>query len=147
MSQSFKYLRILTAVSLLLSVVIGFALDIISQSKAGFDGPLAHYMSYAFRINKIILAALLSVALLSDFQLRSSFFNKTVLQILGTICVILSMIGFGYLIMQHYSMGSYWSFAELYLFQTAYLLISLVVVGKGRKAEGAQMSSGGSFDE
>lgn len=130
MAQAFKYLRFITAIILPICVVYNFGRNIVIQSKTMLDGPLAHYFSYTFSINKIILALCLSVVLLFGFTLNLPRWGNGFLRITGILSVLLSLIGFLYLFKQSHFMGSFTMFGELYLFQLAYLLISLIIWAK-----------------
>ena len=131
MLRPFKYLKVLTAIILILCATSGFIGQLESQSNALLDGPLAHPMSYAFALNKITLVALLGVVLIFDFKFILPIWGKRFLRIFGLICIILSLIGFIFLIQQHLSMTSAWLlFSDLYIFQTAYLMVSCTLFAK-----------------
>lgn len=132
MKLLFKNLRYVTAAILLLCVSFGFLGQVRASLTAGFDGPLSNPMQYAFVFNKIILAALLAIVLIFDFEIKLPFWGRRFLRIFGITCVGLSLAGFAFLIRQQIDMiGLGWSlYIELYLFQAAYLMVSLILLGK-----------------
>jgi len=136
MLKTFRYLRVATAVSLLLCVALIFLRNIEAQLSAGFDGPFAHYMSYAFAFNKITLASFLALVLVFDFKIILPSWGRRCLRIIGLASVVLSLLGFVYLTQEvifdiHYRNNSLgFLFVEFYLFQLAYLLISCVALSK-----------------
>lgn len=111
------------------------------QSKAILDGPLAHYTSYTFALNKVVLALLLSIVLVFDFTINLPSWGNFALRITGLISVALSLSGFVFIISQLRFTGNYkMFFVELVLFQFAYFLISLVVLGKSYEAKWSYMN-------
>ena len=136
MLKAFRYLRVATAVSLLLCVAFIFLRNIETQLSAGFDGPLAHYMSYTFAFNKITLASFLALVLVFDFKIVLPSWGRRCLRILGVAGVILSLLGFAYLtkdmlFSSQFRQNNFGAlYFEFYLFQLAYLLVSCVALSK-----------------
>jgi len=130
MRNRIKYLRILVAIILPVCVIYNYVTSIIQQSQALLDGPLAHYMSHTFALNKVVLAICLSLVLLCDFKLRLPSWGNSVLRVIGIVSVVLSLIGFIYLIWQQAFLGYMRFLVELYVFQTAYLLVSFLILAK-----------------
>ena len=56
MLRAFKYLRIIVAIFLPLALLARFMQSLIVQLQAILDGPLAHYMHYAYALNKIAVS-------------------------------------------------------------------------------------------
>lgn len=144
MNQAFKYFRIIFAIILPIIPLIHFISDLISQSNALLDGPLSWYFSYTFAINDIALAVLISIVLLFDYEIILPSWGKKILGPIGWIALTLSLAGFLFLIMHNVSIGisryEILVFVELYLFQTAYVLISLLVLGKAYQAKWSHMN-------
>jgi len=142
MFQYFKYLRIALAIILLGSPIISFVTDLIRQQQALLDGPLAHYSSYTFSLNRIVLAILLSVVLLFDVSFKNLGRRKIILRTLGVISLLVSLVGLVYLFLNHHWMGIYFSkkMVPLYIFQLAYISVSLIVIGKAFDKDWAEMS-------
>lgn len=132
MKLLFKKLRFITAAMLLLCVSLGFLGEIRASLTEAFDGPLSNPIHYTLAFNKITLAALLAIVLIFDFEIRFPSWGRRFARIFGVICVALSLAGFAFLIRQQVEAISYsWSFfVELYLFQAAYLMVSMLLVGK-----------------
>ena len=146
MSKIFKYFRITLATVLPAYLLLRFAEDLSFQSKGGLDGPLAHHVSYAISLNKILYALLLSAILLFDVTLKLPSWGKSFFKFGSALCVILSLIGFVYIIREHsgfiinFGFKETNSFIELYLFQAAYLLTSLVFFGKSISTQWSNMN-------
>ncbi len=132
MAGAFKYIRILTAIVLPIIVIYNFLQSLIQQSQVILDGPLTHFISYTFAINKIVLAGFLSMVLWFDFKIDLPLWGNIVLRIFGLISILLSLIGFVYIFKQQ-QFSDMPFLAEFYLFQTAYLLISVIIWGKSFK--------------
>ena len=136
MQRAFKYLRFSTAALLMLTVVWIFLRNLQAQSAAGFDGPLSHYMSYTWAFNKITLASFLALVLTFDFKLILPSWGRRCLRILGLASVALSLLGLLYLTREMIFDRQYrdnnlsFLFAEFYLFQLAYFMVSCVALSK-----------------
>ena len=136
MKKAFKYLRIATAILLMIIVTWVFLRNIQAQSSAMLDGPLSSYISYTFAFNKITLASLLALVLVFDFKVVLPLWGKRCLRILGVASVILSLLGFASLTKEVLFNSQFRSnnlgliYFEFYLFQLAYLLVSCVILSK-----------------
>ena len=82
--------------------------------------------------------------LLFDYEIILPSWGKKILGPIGWIALTLSLAGFLFLIMHNVSIGisryEILVFVELYLFQTAYVLISLLVLGKAYQAKWSHMN-------
>lgn len=136
MVTGFKYLRIALAIILPLFCIALFLKDFIFQIQfKGFDGPLAHYTSYTFSFNRIVLASFLSIILLFDFKLNLPTWGVAILRIIGVGALLVSVLALFFLIRQIIFMGGFFEHEYLFLsiqqlfFQITYLMISVVIFG------------------
>ena len=92
----------------------------------------------------------LSLVLLFDLKLNLPSWGQQVLRLIGIITVSLSLSGFAFLIKQHLQFAGSANLklilVEQYLFQTAYLFISLIVLGKSYEAKWSNMNYAGKYD-
>jgi len=147
MHQIFKSLRIIAAIALLACTIIGFAVELYHQSGALLDGPLAHYMSYTFALNDIVLAALLALVLIFDFELNLPSWGRMFIRVIGILSIGLVLAGYVFLFeQQRFTGGLFWTMVQLYAFQTAFLLIAIIVLGKSYHADWARMRGQGESD-
>jgi len=101
-----------------------------------FDGPLANSLSFVFAFNKIILAVLLGVILVFDFEIKGTPITKSIIRYLSLFSIGLGLAGFIFLVREHTLMGTaHFMFVLLYFFQTAFVLAAFILYGKARQIE------------
>lgn len=136
MARVFKYVRYFTAAVLFACVAFTFIRDLQIQSTSMFDGPLANSLSFVFAFNKIILAVLLGVILVFDFEIKGTPITKSIIRYLSVFSIGLGLAGFVFLAREHTLMGTaHFMFVLLYLFQTAFVLAAFILYGKARQIE------------
>ena len=138
------------AMILLILPIIRFTQDLIIQSQALLDGPLAHYSSYTFSLNNIVIAILLALILLFDMKFKVSHFGVLSFRFLGFTAFIVSFIGLIYLVKHSLFYGNFQNleliYIGLYLRQTAYLLTAIIIIGQSYKAKWSYINYGERHD-
>ncbi|MGB0907668.1 MAG: hypothetical protein ACPGVT_09245 [Maricaulaceae bacterium] len=99
-------------------------------------------MSYTFAINKIILAMFLAVILVGNVRVNFPYFDELLFKIVTVVCTVLSLVGFAFLLKQQLFNGRYHLLTEFFLFQSAYVLSALVLLGRSFEADWAIMKFG-----
>jgi len=132
MKTAFKYLRALTAILLLLTTIFKFILDLNAQRNGPIDGPLANHISYHFAIEKIMIAAWLSLLLVVDFKFQYKPLTRKIINYGSLLSILLSFIGIVNIFQQQFDFAYGGFFFEAYLFQFSYFLTSIVIFTKTR---------------
>jgi hypothetical protein len=138
MSKPFKYLRYITAGLLVSLTTINFVDNAIYQANfGGFDGPLAWFSQYTHLLNRVALAILLAAVLVIDFELKQSQIGLKVCRIASGLCIVLTLIGFIYLIRHQLHFVGMDSELDMlryflipYLLQLAYFMTAIILLVK-----------------
>jgi hypothetical protein len=138
MGQAFKYARYITAGLLVALTTINFVDNAIYQANfGGFDGPLAWFSQYTHMLNRITLAILLAAVLVIDFDLKLSRIGVKICRYAAATCIVLTLIGFVYLIRHHLHFLGMDSNLDVvryflipYLFQIAFLMTAVILFFK-----------------
>lgn len=145
-----KWLRYGAAGFVLTATTSVFTADLIAQltqEPLTIDGPLAWFSSYTNALNKIVFAIALATLLIVDFKIRSVRGRK-IIRYGSLACVILSLIGFGFLVREHVffhsmhgSHGMIGLMLRAYALQFAYIVTALTIYLRMREPVSTQTGS------